>query len=195
MWKKGLYVVWALCLLCTSGWALEGVPRVYFSPQDRLDRELIALIEREQESIQIAVYCFTHREIAAALQQAKKRGVVVELVVDPFSLKARSPLALLAAEGVDLFVWEYPTGKARERKPLMHDKFCVFGQGIVWTGSFNFTREGALKNRENAVVLQDESVCKRYREEFAKIRDFHSVKFPVYAQRVANKKMKKSESS
>ncbi len=151
---------------------------VYFSPQDKLADQLISLLNKEKKSVRIAVYCLMHRGIADALIRAKKRGVDVEVIVDPFSVKSRSPVHKLNEEGIALYVWNpddtyhYTKGKKiKNRKPLMHDKFCVLGNEMVWTGSFNFTRDASQSHQENAVLLESESIAMRYLEEFDEIRE------------------------
>ena len=147
----------------------------YFSPKDRVDAKLISLIEQETTSIKAAVYCLTHRGIIHALVEAKKRGVDVELIIDPFTVKARAPLKRMAQSGMSIFVWDPDqksmTDRNKLRAPLMHNKFCVFSsQGILWTGSFNFTSEGALSNQENVVVLHDALQMRSFSEQFEQMK-------------------------
>lgn len=151
------------------------VSAVYFSPQDGIADRLIAHINAEKESIKVAVYCLMHTGIAKALKAAYARGVDVEVILDPYSIKSRSPVLKMVEQGVPVYVWS-PTqsangNKHKKRKPLMHDKFCVFGDHTVWTGSFNFTREGTLANRENVVVMEGVDIAKSYLSEFAAIKE------------------------
>ncbi len=150
------------------------VSAVYFSPQDGLADRLITHINEEKESIKVAVYCLMHAGIAKALKAAYMRGIDVEVILDSYSIKSRSPVLKLVEQGIPVYVWS-PTpstngNKSKKRKPLMHDKFCVFGDHTVWTGSFNFTREGSLVNRENVVVMEGFDIAKSYLSEFAAIK-------------------------
>jgi len=179
------------CVLCCfAPFTLFAVaPEVYFAPQDRLDEKLISLIEKEKKSIHAAIYCLTHREVIQALIDAKKRSVAVEVLTDPFSLQAKAPLKRLAQAGVLVAVW-HPHPKegqkrGRRKHPLMHDKFCVFGEEKVWTGSFNFTYEASVANQENAVVLHDPAIAARYLAQFRKMRLEDALSFREY---VATKK-------
>lgn len=150
-----------------------GTYQLYFSPDGHVAEQLIALIDKEEKSIQTAVYSLSHRGIAKALIEAKKRGVAVEVIVDPYSVKARSPLKKLADAGVSILVWDPPTvqsGSKKEKRPLMHDKFCILGGASVWTGSFNFTEDANLSNQENAILLQDSSIAKKFQEQFHTIK-------------------------
>jgi phosphatidylserine/phosphatidylglycerophosphate/cardiolipin synthase-like enzyme len=166
-----------LLLLCFSTSTLPaakvepGAIQAYFSPKDQIAKRLIALIEKEQKSIYLAVYCFSHRGISEALIQAKRRGVQVEVIVDPFSVKTRFPLGRLARSDIPVFVWNPPMPsphgeKPQKKQPLMHDKFCIFGGSGVWTGSFNFTYDADLKNRENVLFFEDAEIAKSYLDHF-----------------------------
>jgi phosphatidylserine/phosphatidylglycerophosphate/cardiolipin synthase-like enzyme len=149
-------------------------PEIYFSPQDQVAEKLIALIDQEPKSICAAVYCLMSGEISQALQRAKKRGVSVEVIVDPFSVKQRSPIRKMDEKGITVHVWDPQMEEVQvskyAKKPLMHDKFCVFGDHTVWTGSFNFTRQASRSNKENVVVLHDPAIAALYLAEFQKIK-------------------------
>ena len=146
--------------------------QVYFSQKDPLAEKLIELIEREEKEIKIAIFCMTHFGIAHALIRAKDRGVNVEVIVDPFSLKTRSSIHRLIKANIPLFVWDRnirlgaTTTLGRKKRALMHDKFCVFGSHLVWTGSFNFTQSAQKKNQENVVILDDPYVFEKYAAQF-----------------------------
>lgn len=159
------------CLLCFSTLSAEkmaGEYQVYFSPDDHVASRLVELIDKEEKSIRAAVYCLYHRGVAQALIDAKKRGVDVEVIVDPFSTKSRSPIHRMAKAGVPVYVW-YPLN-GQKKRPLMHDKFCVFGGHTVWTGSFNFTFEADRANQENAIVLKGDRVAYRYAKQYETIK-------------------------
>lgn len=166
--------------------AFTASPQVYFSPQDNLSDRLVRLINEETESIQTAIYCFTHREIAKALIAAKKRGVEVEVIVDPFSVKARTPIASLANAGITVLVWSPPivttsSGKVL-RSPLMHDKFCIFGNKKVWSGSFNFTYEATRSNAENALILDEPEVIASFQKHFEGLKQRGCISYKQFVE-------------
>jgi phospholipase D len=190
-----------LFLLCLNGlFAAEKVPlpsqHAYFSPNDHIADHLIAMIAKEKKSIKAAVYSLTHRGVAQALAQAKNRGVEVEVIVDPFSLRNRSSMTILTKAGIPVLVWnpeeDVSTLKSKEKKkPLMHDKFCVFGKSIVWTGSFNFTYDADGKNEENVVVLEDAALASRFEEQFNIIKNKGTIPYEkflkIHSQKQKNK--------
>lgn len=169
---------------------------VYFSPQDHLAERLVRLIEKEEKSIRVAIYSITHAKIARALGQAKERGVLVEIIVDPTSSKSKSPLHRLAKNQVPLYVWDPPAtilGKSgKAKKGLMHDKFCIFGAHTVWTGSFNFTYDAESRNEENVVVLDAPEIAKKYLEHFEEIKVRQCRPFVEYLSLYPKKKSRKN---
>src|SRR4051812_25568715 len=55
---------------------------IYFSPSTNLENVDLALIERAEHSIDVAMYTFTDRRIALALRKAAERGVTVRIYRD-----------------------------------------------------------------------------------------------------------------
>jgi len=162
--------------------------QVLFSPEDHVADQLIALIDKEQKSIKAAVYCLMHRGIVNALIKAYQRGVQVEVIIDPYSIKPRSPVKKMQEANIPLFVWNpsMPTiqtkngRKIKKRRSLMHDKFCILGDNQVWTGSFNFTFEASNSNRENVIVLESQEIAALYLEEFERLKREGCLSFNEY---------------
>ena len=163
---------------------------VFFSSQDHLAEELISMIEKERKSIKAAVYCLTHRGIVKAFKQAQERGVVIEVIVDPYSLRSKSVLKQIDKVSFPVFVWspepqyrELSGGRrVKKRKSLMHDKFCILGDDRVWTGSFNFTLDAATAHQENALVVESRDVASAYLSEFEKIKESGCVPLKTYLE-------------
>jgi phosphatidylserine/phosphatidylglycerophosphate/cardiolipin synthase-like enzyme len=145
--------------------------KAYFSPEDHLEKQLIERIHKEKVSLYICIYTFTHRDIMDALVAAKKRGVNVEVIVDRFSVKVSAPLHRLVDASIPIFVWDPDRAKRlKAHRPLMHNKFCVFGDHTVWTGSFNFTYEASRIHQENALVVESSELARAY------LHQFHTIK-------------------
>jgi mitochondrial cardiolipin hydrolase len=151
----------------------------YFSPEDHLADHLVALINKEEKSIYVAAYAFSHRQIAQALCDAKERGVSVEVIVDCFTLSFPFCIKKLAKAGIPVWVWEpAKSGGSRYNKaPIMHDKFCLLGDKLVWTGSFNFTYSADRTNQENALLLSDEALALKFKNQFQKLKERESKVF------------------
>ncbi|MBS0616014.1 MAG: DUF1669 domain-containing protein [Verrucomicrobia bacterium] len=154
---------------------------VYFSPEDHVEQRLISLIEKEKRSIHVAVYSLTHRRIANALIEAKQRGVEVTVIVDRFSVKAKSPLLLMSQAGIPIYVWDSDPQKTKKsHRALMHHKFCVFGDDFVWTGSFNWTYEASRSHKEDVIVIRDPTLASAYKDEFYHVQSTSCVSLASY---------------
>jgi len=166
--------------------------KVYFSPKDQLAERIIDLIDGENKSIKIAIYSMTHMGIAKALERARQRKVAVEVLVDPFSVKVQSSIHRLLEAKIPLFVWDQGIRMgARRRKALMHDKFCVFGDHTVWTGSFNFTNDANLRHQENAVAMKSKEIAQNYLTQFAHMKLYESRPYQEYITLYPKKKREK----
>ncbi len=52
-------------------------------------------------------------------------------------------------------------------KGLMHNKFCIFDNKTVLTGSFN--PSGSMKDRNNMIIIESEILSRNYEEEFEEL--------------------------
>lgn len=165
----------------------------YFSPKDQLAMKLIDLIDEEEKNIKVAIYCMTHLGIAKALIRAQERGVAIEVLVDPFSVKVRSSIHRLAKAKIPLYVWDKAIrmGGQSAGKSLMHDKFCIFGDHLVWTGSFNFTNRANKNHQENAVVIESKEIAQSYLEQFHHMKLYESRPLQEYQALHPKKKRRK----
>jgi phosphatidylserine/phosphatidylglycerophosphate/cardiolipin synthase-like enzyme len=163
----------------------------YFSPDDYVEKQLIEKINKEKKSILVCIYTLTHRDVIAALLAAKKRGVEVEVIVDRFSVKISSPLYKLTDASIPVSVWDPDRAKRmKARRPLMHNKFCVFGNQAVWTGSFNFTYEASRIHQENALLIQDEALAFAYKNQFYTIKMRNCIPLASFIAAHPNKRLK-----
>lgn len=119
-----------------------------FSPDAGAERLVLKVINSAQKSIHLAAYSFTSPKIVHALQDAKKRGVEVQAVVDGSSAKSKSGVAalnLLVNAGI-------PT-RINSTYAIHHDKYIVVDGTHVQTGSFNYSKAAAEANSENVIVI------------------------------------------
>lgn len=153
----------------------NGMRRVLFSPDDEVREALIKLIDEETESIHIAIFTITDKQIVEALIRAHERGVIVELVTDrTCAATTYSKVDMLREAGIQIYL--YPKARTTSRNAsLMHNKFVIFGhtsrQQLIWTGSFNFTRTADTANQENVIIFNDTDLVTQYRAQFAKLKD------------------------
>ncbi len=137
------------------------------SPAGSIQEKLIQLINEAQVSIHIASFEFNLTPVAEALIAAKNRGVDVKWMTDDkngleYDIQpGRGQFSLLIASGIEV--------KDDARSALMHNKFWIFDQKIVWTGSTNITVNGIFKQNNNVLVIRSSDIAFAYEREFQEL--------------------------
>lgn len=150
----------AVVFIALAASSLHAMPETYFSGEGVQSR-LLELIQKSQTSIDLAIFEFSSPVLAEALQQARERGVTVRLLLDSHSGKKDAASGSLAGLNVRELA-----GRGGGRG-LMHDKFAVFDEHQVVTGSYNWTRSAEHSNYENILVEDDPEVVSKYHRQFA----------------------------
>jgi phosphatidylserine/phosphatidylglycerophosphate/cardiolipin synthase-like enzyme len=130
----------------------SGTVEALFSPWDDAEGALVRAIGDARQSIHVQAYLLTSRVIARALNQARRRGVDVALLADAAMLAndRHSQIPWLAAQGVP--VWLETRYAAAHNKIVLID--AARPDGIVITGSYNFTWSAQARNAENLLILR-----------------------------------------
>jgi len=137
--------------------------------QNSIEGRLIDHINAAQTSIHIASFEFDLTPVAEALIAAHNRGVDVRWVTDDESglLADEEPghgqFAMLENAGIGV--------RSDNRTALMHNKFWVFDNQTVWTGSTNITVNGVFKQDNNTIVIQSPELAVMYEREFQEMWD------------------------
>jgi len=123
---------------------------LWFLPDDRKAvPRLKELIQAAKKSVRVAMFAWTHQDLADEVILAKKRGVKVEVVVDHFSGKAASAkiVKLLKNNGVGVAL--SPSGT------LLHHKFMCIDSKVLVNGSTNWTKAAFTQNDDCFLVFQN----------------------------------------
>ena len=138
---------------------------VYFSPN--IKKHLMAGIKNARESIDIAIYVFTDRDIAELLNKKAKEGVKIRVLFGETSDEYSSSVD----EYLTTAIYKKRDGIHRfESDGIMHDKFAIVDNRILITGSYNWTYSANAKNNENLIIIKNnDSVIKRYEKEFSRL--------------------------
>src|SRR5687768_5761133 len=137
--------------------------------QGSIEGRLIEKINAAQTSIHIASFEFDLTPVAEALIAAKQRGVDVRWVTDDeHGLESdgepgHGQFAMLENAGIEV--------RSDTRSALMHNKFWIFDNQIVWTGSTNITENGIFKQDNNTIVIQSPALAAIYEREFQEMWD------------------------
>jgi phosphatidylserine/phosphatidylglycerophosphate/cardiolipin synthase-like enzyme len=123
-----------------------------------LDDALIALLDGATSTVELCLYDFDHEGIIDAALRAWDRGVDLRMVGDADEADDEGYLALADA-GVPMTL-----RGAGDR--IMHNKFAVIDEQVVWTGSTNATETGVFMNNNHALVVDSSALAAEYLREF-----------------------------
>ncbi len=152
--------------LPTANTSTEGDIEVYFTDPNNSraatfrggpDAELAVAIDAARSSVDVAIYKLDLWSIRDALIGAHRRGVEVRVVTESDNLGEREMQQLIAA-GIPV-VDDRNEGR-------MHNKFVVIDGYEVWTGSMNFTVNGAYKNNNDLLRVRSTRLAANYQAEF-----------------------------
>jgi len=133
--------------------------KVYFSPNGGCQQAVISEIRKATQTIDIAMYYLSSRDIAQALARASENNVRVRIVLDQGQeIESASKSGYLIRHG---FQVRYHLGFG-----LMHNKFAIFDGKSLITGSFNWTLTAEERNEENLLIITDEGTIEKYKERF-----------------------------
>lgn len=121
------------------------------------DSALAAAIDQARLSVDVAIYDFNLWSLRQALLAAHQRGVAVRLVVESDNLD-RDEVQELIQAGIPVL--------GDRRQALMHNKFVIIDRYEVWTGSMNFTLNGAYNNDNHLVRIRATQLAEDYLAEF-----------------------------
>ena len=118
---------------------------VYFTPGTECEDRIIAELGRA-DKIDIAVYSITNPKIANAIIAAHRRGARVRIVTDRTMAGHKSSMIdELVAAGIPV--------RINRRHKIEHNKFAVFDNMRMVTGSYNWTTAATKYNSENCIFL------------------------------------------
>lgn len=126
--------------------------QIAFTPGDEAARIIVEALRAARRQVLVQAFSFTHKDIARALIDARRRGVDVRVIADgeQTELIESTVIPELAAAGVPVFL--------DQEHAAAHNKVMVIDEGnasaVVITGSYNYTFAAQNRNAENLVVLR-----------------------------------------
>jgi phosphatidylserine/phosphatidylglycerophosphate/cardiolipin synthase-like enzyme len=145
--------------------AADGI-EVYFSDPDDPnannyrggpDHALAEAIRNAEFSVDAAIYHLNLWSIRDALLAAHNAGVQVRIVAESDNLD-EVEIQELQDAGIEVL--------GDRRESLMHNKFVVIDGLDVWTGSMNFTVNGAYRNDNNLIHIRSTKLAENFTTEF-----------------------------
>ena len=127
-------------------------------------RRLSSRLSSATETIDVCLFNITNDQLTHSVLDQIKKGVKVRLIVDG-SASESSQVGKFRAAGA--FV--RPSWNLSSNDYLMHHKFAIVDNTILITGSFNWTMQAVMGNKENIIVTSEPLLLQPFVEEFKKL--------------------------
>lgn len=135
---------------------------VYFSPENNVEDIICKKIEDASHSIRFMAFSFTSPEISESMIKKFKNGIDVKGIFEKRGAYTKhSEFIKMKLEGL-------PVQVDRNRYN-MHHKVIIIDNTSVITGSYNFSKNAALRNDENILIINNHDIARHYIEEFNRL--------------------------
>lgn len=132
-------------------------------------RQLTELVDSAERTIDIALYGWTDiPKLRQAIINAQNRGVVIRAVYDTktssnnYYPQTEDLIKIIKNNRSDEIA-----GSTKLTNSLMHNKYIVFDNKTVYTGSMNFSLTGLSGfNQNNVVIINSPEIAKMYTADF-----------------------------
>lgn len=134
----------------------------YFTDQHDCPAKIVSLISQAEKSIDVCMYTITDDRISKALLDAHSGGVAVRIVTDDEKIDVPgSDIAAFMCAGIAV--------RTDSSSAYMHNKFAIFDDRAVATGSYNWTAGAARVNQENFIVTRDAGLVREFGKYFERL--------------------------
>ena len=130
--------------------------KVFFSPGTDCEENIIKEIKKAK-NIDIAVYSISNQNIVNSIISAKKKGAKIRVITDRTQAKVKGSLIdTIRSAGIPVL-----TNKGHK---IEHNKFAVFDDKYIVSGSYNWATNATMYNSENCNFFEQPN--KEYSERF-----------------------------
>jgi phosphatidylserine/phosphatidylglycerophosphate/cardiolipin synthase-like enzyme len=136
----------------------------YFSPSDATNSHILSTINAAQHSLSFEVLTLTRTDLASALIARHNAGVNVRGDLDN-GTDTGSEYNNLVTAGVDVHL--NTGGGLLHHKYLLADADDIHQDGVVLTGSHNWSAAAENSNNENTLIVHDPDLANQYLQEFS----------------------------
>lgn len=124
---------------------------------------IIDNIQNATEDIRIAIAWFTNKELLGELIEKINTGVKCTVLVSDDIINKRLKIEAIESHGGELKI--IPTIGNR----FLHEKFAIFDNKILITGSYNYTYNAEFNNFESIIITDDIKLIQQYSIRFKNI--------------------------
>jgi len=119
--------------------------KVFFTPSTDCERNIIKAINNANK-MDIAVYSITNPAITNSLIEAHNRGATIRVVTDRSQAKGKGSLiSKIKAAGIPVLT--------NHKHKIEHNKFAIFDDKHIVSGSYNWTTNASKYNSENCIFF------------------------------------------
>ena len=137
--------------------------KAFFTPGVDCEKNVVAAINGAQK-MDIAVYSITHPDITNAIIAAHNRGANIRIVTDRMMAKNKGSLVeKIRSAGIPVLT--------NKKHKIEHNKFAVFDDVHVVSGSYNWTTNASKFNSENCIFFDQQN--KEYTHRFEYLWDLY----------------------
>lgn len=151
-------------------------------------KEILTNINNSKTSIDMAIYGYSSTPVLErAIKDAQNRGVKIRLVYDVDAKNQN--IYPDTFKFVSLIANSKSDGGLKDSNATMHNKFYIFDNKIVITGSANLSHTDMSGfNSNNIIVINSTNIAKIYKTEFEQMfnGNFHSAKIPTANNKAKN---------
>ncbi|CAG5085405.1 Oidioi.mRNA.OKI2018_I69.PAR.g10885.t1.cds [Oikopleura dioica] len=134
----------------------------YCHDRDAPLARLVRTIQNAKRTIDLALFEITSEELTQAILDKLKEGVRVRLIIDSeYMMTTGSKLGKITSAGCE-FIHDHTHG-------LFHHKFAIIDSQLVISGSMNWTRQAAIGNYENVLLIKDKNTASEFETEYEKM--------------------------
>lgn len=133
---------------------------IKFTPSMDCERSIIGLIDKAQNTIDVAIYAINNDRIIKALKNAYDRGIKIRILADKLQASSKySKVIDLHNYGINI--------RVHSKNKIEHNKFAVYDDKVASSGSYNWTNSATERNSENCIFLiEDAEAVKTYQDRF-----------------------------
>ncbi len=120
---------------------------VWLMPNPRVVKRLLDIIQQAEKTVRVAMFTWTHLDLAQAVVEANQRGVDTAVVIDRYAGKGAGAKVVnfLKEKGVSV--------RLSQGNALLHHKFLYVDGKTVVNGSANWTKAAFSKNDDCLFIL------------------------------------------
>ena len=133
--------------------------KVFFTPGPDCENNIIERINKSNK-IDIAVYSITNPNITKAIVAAYNRGTDIRIITDRVQAKGKKSLIeTIKKAGIPVLT--------NKKHKIEHNKFAVFDDKHIVSGSYNWTTNASMYNSENCIFFNQPN--KEYSHRFEQL--------------------------